>query len=68
MPEHHHTSRPPPLSRTHTKAYLPDVMDFGASKHLIVVSNCLPVTISMEANGDYHLKMSSGGLVSALSD
>lgn len=67
MPDQHHTSRPPPLSRTHTKAYLPDDMDFGASKHLIVVSNRLPVTISKDANGEYHFKMSSGGLVSALS-
>ena len=67
MPDHHHTSRPPPLSRTLTKDYLPDDMDFGASKHLIVVSNRLPVTISKDAHGDYHFKMSSGGLVSALS-
>lgn len=67
MPDHHYTSRPPALSRTHTSAYLPDDMDFGASKHLVVVSNRLPVTISKDANGDYHFKMSSGGLVSALS-
>jgi trehalose 6-phosphate synthase len=37
------------------------------SKHLIVVSNRLPVTISKDAKGEYHFKMSSGGLVSALS-
>ncbi|KAF8321059.1 alpha,alpha-trehalose-phosphate synthase t [Cantharellus anzutake] len=42
-------------------------MDFGDSKRLIVVSNRLPVTISKDAAGDYHFKMSSGGLVSALS-
>ncbi len=42
-------------------------MDFGNSKRLIVVSNRLPVTISKDAAGDYHFKMSSGGLVSALS-
>ncbi|KAF9509801.1 glycosyltransferase family 20 protein [Hydnum rufescens UP504] len=42
-------------------------MDFGDSKRLIVVSNRLPVTISKDAAGEYHFKMSSGGLVSALS-
>lgn len=41
-------------------------MDFGDSKRLIVVSNRLPVTISKDASGEYHFKMSSGGLVSAL--
>ncbi|KAF6754527.1 alpha,alpha-trehalose-phosphate synthase t [Ephemerocybe angulata] len=35
--------------------------------HLIVISNRLPVTISKDAQGEYHFKMSSGGLVSALS-
>ncbi|KIJ14250.1 alpha,alpha-trehalose-phosphate synthase [Paxillus involutus ATCC 200175] len=35
--------------------------------HLIVVSNRLPVTITKDASGEYHFKMSSGGLVSALS-
>lgn len=34
--------------------------------HLIVVSNRLPVTITKDASGEYHFKMSSGGLVSAL--
>lgn len=34
--------------------------------HLIVVANRLPVTISKDASGNYHFKMSSGGLVSAL--
>jgi len=38
-----------------------------SSGHLIVVSNRLPVTINKDANGEYHFKMSSGGLVSALS-
>jgi trehalose 6-phosphate synthase len=41
-------------------------MEFGDSKRLIVVSNRLPITISKDANGEYHFKMSSGGLVSAL--
>lgn len=59
-------TRPVP-QRYHTKEYLPDDMDFGAAKHLIVVSNRLPVTISKDASGEYHFKMSSGGLVSALS-
>jgi trehalose 6-phosphate synthase len=39
----------------------------GESKRLIVVSNRLPITISKDASGEYHFKMSSGGLVSALS-
>jgi len=39
----------------------------GESKRLIVVSNRLPITISKDASGQYHFKMSSGGLVSALS-
>ncbi|KAF8194712.1 glycosyltransferase family 20 protein [Pholiota molesta] len=42
-------------------------MDFGKGGHLIVVSNRLPITINKDANGEYHFKMSSGGLVSALS-
>jgi len=42
-------------------------MDFGKTGHLIVVSNRLPITINKDANGEYHFKMSSGGLVSALS-
>jgi len=42
-------------------------IDFGDSNHLVVVSNRLPVTISKDAKGEYHFKMSSGGLVSALS-
>lgn len=36
-------------------------------KRLIVVSNRLPVTIAKDKNGQYTYKMSSGGLVSALS-
>lgn len=39
----------------------------GGNKRLIVVSNRLPITISKDAKGEYHFKMSSGGLVSALS-
>ncbi|EJD55344.1 alpha,alpha-trehalose-phosphate synthase t [Auricularia subglabra TFB-10046 SS5] len=42
-------------------------MNFGDSKRLLVVSNRLPITISKDAKGEYHFKMSSGGLVSALS-
>ena len=34
---------------------------------LIVVSNRLPITITKDSHGEYHFKMSSGGLVSALS-
>lgn len=37
------------------------------SRRLIIVSNRLPITISKDAKGEYHFKMSSGGLVSALS-
>ncbi|KAF8482246.1 glycosyl transferase, partial [Gautieria morchelliformis] len=37
------------------------------TRRLIVVSNRLPVTISQDVHGEYHFKMSSGGLVSALS-
>ncbi|KAJ7104246.1 glycosyltransferase family 20 protein [Mycena belliarum] len=44
----------------------PDTM-FEKGGHLIVVSNRLPITISKDASGEYHFKMSSGGLVSALS-
>jgi trehalose 6-phosphate synthase len=42
-------------------------MDLSENSHLIVVSNRLPVTINKDGNGEYHFKMSSGGLVSALS-
>nr|AWH66277.1 trehalose-6-phosphate synthase [Pleurotus tuoliensis] len=44
-----------------------DNMDLGDNNHLIVVSNRLPITITKDAKGEYHFKMSSGGLVSALS-
>ncbi|KAJ6513359.1 glycosyltransferase family 20 protein [Mycena sanguinolenta] len=40
---------------------------FANGGHLIVVSNRLPITITKDAAGEYHFKMSSGGLVSALS-
>ncbi|KAH7884642.1 glycosyltransferase family 20 protein [Phlebopus sp. FC_14] len=53
----------PPVS---TDPSLSD-MDFGQGNHLIVVSNRLPITITKDAAGEYHFKMSSGGLVSALS-
>ena len=39
----------------------------GEQRHIIVVSNRLPITINKDASGEYHFKMSSGGLVSALS-
>lgn len=42
-------------------------MTSSNSAHLVVVSNRLPVTITKDASGEYHFKMSSGGLVSALS-
>ncbi|THV03188.1 glycosyltransferase family 20 protein [Dendrothele bispora CBS 962.96] len=45
----------------------PTDMEFGGNNHLVVVSNRLPITISKDAHGEYHFKMSSGGLVSALS-
>jgi trehalose 6-phosphate synthase len=46
---------------------VPRAPDIANSQHLIVVSNRLPITISKDAKGEYHFKMSSGGLVSALS-
>ena len=46
---------------------LPHLQDTASTQHLIVVSNRLPITISKDAEGEYHFKMSSGGLVSALS-
>ncbi|OXC67866.1 alpha,alpha-trehalose-phosphate synthase (UDP-forming) [Cryptococcus neoformans] len=42
-------------------------LETSKEQRLIVVSNRLPVTISKDDNGEYHFKMSSGGLVSALS-
>lgn len=42
-------------------------METKEGQRLIVVSNRLPITISRDAKGEYHFKMSSGGLVSALS-
>lgn len=42
-------------------------LETNKDQRLIVVSNRLPVTISKDDNGEYHFKMSSGGLVSALS-
>jgi trehalose 6-phosphate synthase len=42
-------------------------LDTPPEQHLIVVSNRLPITITKDAQGEYHFKMSSGGLVSALS-
>ena len=34
---------------------------------LLVVSNRLPVTVNKDKSGEYQFKMSSGGLVAALS-
>lgn len=45
----------------------PKLESNGQQGHLIVVSNRLPITINKDASGEYHFKMSSGGLVSALS-
>lgn len=42
-------------------------MSSDEGKRLIIVSNRLPITINKDAEGEYHFKMSSGGLVSALS-
>ncbi|KAF7978810.1 hypothetical protein HWV62_44583 [Athelia sp. TMB] len=42
-------------------------INMGDAGHLIIVSNRLPITINKDAKGEYHFKMSSGGLVSALS-
>ncbi|KAF8235788.1 glycosyltransferase family 20 protein, partial [Tricholoma matsutake] len=55
------------MSKTTSFSPLIDDMDFGNDGHLIVVSNRLPITINKDADGQYHFKMSSGGLVSALS-
>jgi trehalose 6-phosphate synthase len=55
---------PVPTSASDLKLSLGDLVE---NQHLIVVSNRLPVTISKDAAGEYHFKMSSGGLVSALS-
>lgn len=41
--------------------------DANDGLRLLVVSNRLPVTITKDASGNYQYKMSSGGLVSALS-
>jgi len=41
--------------------------DFSNISRLIVVSNRLPITITKKGDGKYDFKMSSGGLVSALS-
>ena len=48
-------------------AEAPQLEPSGQQGHLIVVSNRLPITITKDASGEYHFKMSSGGLVSALS-
>ncbi|KAF9434520.1 Trehalose-6-P synthase/phosphatase complex synthase subunit [Entomortierella beljakovae] len=45
----------------------PTLTSTGDELRLLVVSNRLPVTITKDASGTYQYKMSSGGLVSALS-
>jgi trehalose 6-phosphate synthase len=45
----------------------PDTKRPSQNGRLIVVSNRLPITINKDDSGEYHFKMSSGGLVSALS-
>jgi len=58
----------PSLPTTPSDLLSPQLPDLeGEQGHLIVVSNRLPVTITKDAAGEYHFKMSSGGLVSALS-
>ncbi|WVQ85139.1 alpha,alpha-trehalose-phosphate synthase [UDP-forming] [Cryptococcus sp. DSM 104549] len=57
---------PPPNMPFTPKAGTPGSED-NKEQRLIVVSNRLPVTISKDDKGEYHFKMSSGGLVSALS-
>ncbi|KAG8740733.1 Trehalose-6-P synthase/phosphatase complex synthase subunit [Ceratobasidium sp. 414] len=53
---------------TSNPSFSPDLaMEAKDGQRLIVVSNRLPITISRDAKGEYHFKMSSGGLVSALS-
>jgi trehalose 6-phosphate synthase len=52
------------LSLSHPVTPNPETLP---EQHLIVVSNRLPITITKDAHGEYHFKMSSGGLVSALS-
>jgi len=61
-------SQRPPLTPSPSELLSPQIPDLdGAQGHLIVVSNRLPVTITKDEAGEYHFKMSSGGLVSALS-
>ncbi|KAG0210688.1 Trehalose-6-P synthase/phosphatase complex synthase subunit [Mortierella sp. GBA43] len=50
-----------------SQVQLPQPADSGDGLRLLVVSNRLPVTITKDAAGNYQYKMSSGGLVSALS-
>lgn len=61
-------SQRPPLTSSPSDLISPQLPELDAEQgHLIVVSNRLPVTINKDAAGEYHFKMSSGGLVSALS-
>ncbi|KAH9935267.1 glycosyltransferase family 20 protein [Amylocystis lapponica] len=52
----------PPDSSDASLALSPTLDLNGDHAHLIVVSNRLPVTITKDAQGEYHFKMSSGGL------
>jgi len=60
-------SKPTPDLDDMLGSILDSGLESSPSKRLIVVSNRLPVTISKDANGEYSFKMSSGGLVAALS-
>lgn len=62
-------SQRPPLTSSPSDIILsPQLPELDTEQgHLIVVSNRLPITITKDASGEYHFKMSSGGLVSALS-
>lgn len=61
-------SQRPPLASSPSDILSPQLPELDAEQgHLIVVSNRLPITITKDASGEYHFKMSSGGLVSALS-
>lgn len=66
MPSTQRDTSPLPQGQGQTFT-MPGGQKDGKSQRLIVVSNRLPVTISKDKNGEYHFKMSSGGLVSALS-
>ncbi|GMK54194.1 hypothetical protein CspeluHIS016_0107800 [Cutaneotrichosporon spelunceum] len=68
-PANHHSSPKAEHSPHTAPGQLPKLSE-STDDHeprLIIVSNRLPVTISKDPDGEYSFKMSSGGLVSALS-